>query len=429
MNKIEIEDDIILPVGKIINDILRSIKSYKKGKIVLLKEKQVLQWIFDDKSFLPTEKKDLKNIEDEWGRKMLKLKRPDLTLKKQWTNKFGEHIAEELYEILGKNPKSATKMNHLVPDLETDDYIVEVKTQTYYTSGTAGEKILGTPFKYRDVPELYKKPLLIVCVGGAEKICKENYGILSKNKDENASKILDFYKSMGIEYRGITDILKTLIKPPKAKRKSEIIEKCKKLDIKIKNSSNNEMSIKCPNDVISGSSINKDKRHELFGQVAGGSGSRSPENFQRSKIVEGTGTECGKSNMRINLRKNTLNEISHPNKKNNGFDYTEDFDGVQTVNNKKIYINLKCIVGKGGAQTRSLREVYWFIEGQLNVLKNTNDDVYFVNILDGDEAHSCMSKFEYIFELPEFSSVKKNIYIGDLKGYFEWFKNTFFPHL
>jgi hypothetical protein len=122
-----------------------------------------------------------------------------------------------------------------------------------------------------------------------------------------------------------------------------------------------------------------------------------------------------------------LNEISHPNKKNNGFDYTEDFDGVQTVNNKNIYINLKCIVGKGGAQTRSLREVYWFIEGQLNVLKNTNDDV--VNILDGDEAHSCMSKFEYIFELPEFSSVKKNIYIGDLKGYFEWFKNTFFPHL
>jgi hypothetical protein len=60
---------------------------------------------------------------------------------------------------------------------------------------------------------------------------------------------------MDIEYRGITDILKTLIKPPKAKRKSEIIEKFKKLDIKIKNSSNNEMSVKCPaNDVISGSS-------------------------------------------------------------------------------------------------------------------------------------------------------------------------------
>ena len=215
--------------------------------------------------------------------------------------------------------------------------------------------------------------------------------------------------------------IKGLIKPPNkfisvSKCKSEIIEKCKNLgvsfiktDIKKRNFSN-EMRVVCPNDVISGSSITKDKRHELFGKVAGGSGSRNPEDFQRSKIIEGTGFECNKTNVRINLRKNTLNEISHPNKNNDGFDYSEDFDGVQCVNNKKIYINLKCIVGKGGAQTRSLREVYWFIEGQLNILKNVND-VYFVNILDGDEAHSCMSKFEYILELPEFSSVKQNISI------------------
>ena len=186
MNEIEIEDEIILPTGKIINDILKSIKGFKG--IVLLKQKQVLQWIFDDKSFLPkTDKRNLKNVEDEWGKKMLKLKRPDLKLDGQWTNKFGEHIAEESYEILGKNPKSAIKMTNLMPDLETDDYIVEVKTQTYFTSGTAGEKILGTPFKYRNVPVLYKKPLLIMCIGGAEKMCKENYGILCKNKDERYS--------------------------------------------------------------------------------------------------------------------------------------------------------------------------------------------------------------------------------------------------
>ncbi len=208
---IEIEDEIILPTGKIINDILKNIKGFKG--IVLLKQKQVLQWIFDDKSFLPkTEKRNLKNVEDEWGKKMLKLKRPDLKLDGQWTNKFGEHIAEELYEILGKNPKSVIKMTNLMPDLETDDYIVEVKTQTYFTSGTAGEKILGTPFKYRNVPVLYKKPLLIMCIGGAEKMCKENYGILCKNKDERASEFIDFYKSMGIEYIGITDILKTIKK-------------------------------------------------------------------------------------------------------------------------------------------------------------------------------------------------------------------------
>ena len=209
---IEIEDEIILPTGKIINDILKSIKKHRGDSIILLKQKQVLQWIFDDKSFLPkTEKKNLKNVEDEWGKKMLKLKRPDLKLEGQWTNKFGEHIAEELYELLHKNPKTPKKMKKFMPDLETDDNIVEVKTQTYYTEGTAGEKILGTPFKYREIPELYKKPLLIVCIGGAEKMCKENYGILSKNKDERACKFIDFYKSMDIEYIGITDILITWI--------------------------------------------------------------------------------------------------------------------------------------------------------------------------------------------------------------------------
>ena len=215
---IEIEEEIILPNPKVIlvNDILKTIKKHGGNNVILLKQKQVLQWIFDDKSFLPkTEKKNLKNVEDKWGKKMLKLKRPDLKLDGQWTNKFGEHIAEELYELLNKNPKTPKKMKKFMPDLETDDNIVEVKTQTYYTEGTAGEKILGTPFKYREIPELYKKPLLIVCIGGAEKMCKENYGILAENKDERASKFLDFYKTMGIEYIGITDILGRLSSPIK----------------------------------------------------------------------------------------------------------------------------------------------------------------------------------------------------------------------
>jgi hypothetical protein len=28
--------------------------------------------------------------------------------------------------------------------------------------------------------------------------------------------------------------------------------------------------------------------------------------------------------------------------------------------------------------------------------------------------------FAYLLELPEFASVKKNVYVGDLKGYFDW---------
>ena len=186
-------------------------------------------------------------------------------------------------------------------------------------------------------------------------------------------------------------------------------------------------NITCPADVIDGHLITKDKRQEHFGQVAGGAGSTKPEEYQRKKIIEGTGSPCPKTNIRINLRTNTLKDISNPNSSkntlNDGFDYSEDFDGIQTIGSKKIYINLKCIVGKGGAQTRSLREVYWFIEGQLKSLAH-NTDTYFANILDGDEPHACMSKFNYLLSLAEYADVKKNIYIGDLKGYFGWLIQT-----
>jgi hypothetical protein len=177
----------------------------------------------------------------------------------------------------------------------------------------------------------------------------------------------------------------------------------------------------CPEGVIAGCLLTKEKRQELFGRVAGGSGSTRMEKFQREKIIEGTGFECTKTNTRINLRTNTLKDISHPNTSVDGFDYSEDFDGRQLINENTIYIDLKCVVGKGGAQTRSLREVYWFIQGQLNVLKTTKN-VYFANILDGDESNSCMPKFEYIASLPEFEDVRSRLYVGDLKGYFAWVK-------
>jgi hypothetical protein len=178
--------------------------------------------------------------------------------------------------------------------------------------------------------------------------------------------------------------------------------------------------------VTAGSLITKEKRLALFGNVAGGAGSREPENFQRQKIVDGTGIACPKTNIRINLSTNILTNISRPNTKIDGFDYSEDFDGKQSVKGNDVYINLKCIVGKGGVQTRSLREVYWFVKGQLKSLKkNPKENVYFANILDGDEAHSTMSKFEYLLNLPKFNQVKERVYVGDLRGYFNWFEKVF----
>jgi hypothetical protein len=179
--------------------------------------------------------------------------------------------------------------------------------------------------------------------------------------------------------------------------------------------------IRCPDGVLAGALITKEGRHDQFGTIAGGAGSRKPEEFQRAMVVEGTGAPCAKTHMRINLRTNRLREVAHPNTERDGFDYSEDFDGVQRIGGKTVYLNFKCIVGKGGSQTRSLREVYWFVEGQLKyALSAATEPVYFANILDGDEAHAVMPKFAYILGLPEFESVRGRVYVGDLRGYFAW---------
>jgi hypothetical protein len=180
-------------------------------------------------------------------------------------------------------------------------------------------------------------------------------------------------------------------------------------------------TIHCPADIICGALITKEKRQEVYGTVAGGSGSMGPEKYQRAKITEGTGVACGKTNMRINYRTKSLRDIAQPNKLRDGFDYTEDFDGVQLFGSTRILLNFKSIVGAGGAQTRSLREVYHFVQAQLDVLAaGAAPDTLFANILDGDEAASVLDKFQYLLSLPVHATHASKIYVGDLKGYFPW---------
>jgi hypothetical protein len=218
--KINIKNIQQLKEMSIIDRIYEFVCLIQDERIFLLKNKNVIMWLFGDLSFLsPIEKKNktldvkkYKILEDKWGQDTLKYRRPDLKLDKQWTNKFGEHLCEELYIILKKNICKPIKKYNYQPDFEIDDEIIEVKTGTYYTAGTAGEKILGCPFKYSEIPDLYLKPLKILCIGGAEKICREQYGNLPGEKCSLKKKeYLDFFKKNKIEYIGATDILKTLI--------------------------------------------------------------------------------------------------------------------------------------------------------------------------------------------------------------------------
>ena len=196
------------------------ISSNMNPMIILLRRKEVVQWIFGDLSFLPCiEKKNktvdeskYKLLEDKWGQDILKIIRPDLKLDKQWTNRFGEYLCQEIYTLMGKDVYKPMKKEHYQPDCEIDTNIIEVKTGTFHTSGTAGEKILGCPFKYAEIPDLYSKPLTILCIGGAEKVCREQYGNLAGSKCSIQKKrFLDFFKENKIEYIGATDVLTSLL--------------------------------------------------------------------------------------------------------------------------------------------------------------------------------------------------------------------------
>ena len=92
---------------QLIENVCKMIASNPAADIVLLRQKQVIQWLFGDLSFLPeiqkknktTDEKIYKVLEDKWGQDMLRVRRPDLKLDKQWTNKFGEHLCEEIFTL------------------------------------------------------------------------------------------------------------------------------------------------------------------------------------------------------------------------------------------------------------------------------------------------------------------------------------------
>jgi hypothetical protein len=189
------------------------------SRIVLLRNPEVVLWLLGDLSFLPEiEKKNktadnlkYKVLEDKWGQEQQKRIRPDLDSRGQWTTVVGEQIGRELFLLVGKDVRKPANKNGYEPDLETNDELVEVKTQTFYTAGTAGEKILGVPFKYAEIPELYGKPLKILCIGGAERASRENYGNLPGPKcTPPKQKMLDAWRECGIEYMAASDILRSL---------------------------------------------------------------------------------------------------------------------------------------------------------------------------------------------------------------------------
>ena len=142
------------------------------------------------------------------------------------------------------------------------------------------------------------------------------------------------------------------------------------------------------------------------------------EKYQIKLLQKIIGQELDKTNERLNIKTYVMSDKRNPMINSDGFEWTENFDGKIKRNDKTIRFNLKMVCDNGGAQTRTLREVYHFIECQLEyILQNNSTNEYFVNVLDGGTSHKNMDKFMYLLNKNRYINIVKYLYIGDLHDF------------
>jgi hypothetical protein len=121
---------------------------------------------------------------------------------------------------------------------------------------------------------------------------------------------------------------------------------------------------------------------------------------------------------RINMENYEITNNKNPMIHDDGYEWSENFDGKICLHNNTYYFNLKFICDSGGAQTRSLREVYHFIKYQMeHLIKFNRNNIYFINILDGDTSFKNMDKFEYLINKEKYRDILKYIFIGCLSDF------------
>ena len=152
----------------------------------ILNNELVIKWILVDKYFLNINRKDEFKFGNDINKKYFNAKKDT----NQWTTYFSEHLVFEILKKNNENPRRPKKINSLLPDWETNNYIYEVKSRSYSTTGTIGEKILGVPYKYSDIPILYKKPLRIILFGYQEYEAINKFNLFNP-KSENKKKIIN----------------------------------------------------------------------------------------------------------------------------------------------------------------------------------------------------------------------------------------------
>ena len=130
----------------------------------------------------------------------------------QWTTLLGEKLVYDVLQLRGESPRKVVRKNGFEPDWETDEYMYEVKTSNWWVSGTAGEKVYGTFIKYQNIPDLYGKPLRIVCVANQEDeltIGKTRY--FGENITPKTKQVLELANSWGIQYMRFSELVSPIL--------------------------------------------------------------------------------------------------------------------------------------------------------------------------------------------------------------------------
>jgi len=152
------------------------------------------------------QREQAKQSEKLWGNKII-----GQTNNGQWTTLLGEKLVYDVLKLRGENPRKVIKKEGFQPDWETDEFMYEVKTSNWWVEGTAGEKVLGTFIKYQDIPELYGKPLKIVCVAYQEYELEFGKTKYFGNKSKKTQQILDLAESWNIEYIRFRDLVSPIL--------------------------------------------------------------------------------------------------------------------------------------------------------------------------------------------------------------------------
>jgi hypothetical protein len=201
-----------------INNINISKLSYSITQIIEISEwcrQDIFQYIINyekrgKKGGVTPNTKELKaRKEHNWGNYYRHIITKDNKFTTNWTTCVGENFVKDILILLGHTQviKPNKRRGHQ-PDLMTNKGVFEVKSRTWGTSGTAGEKIYGVPWKYSEVPRLFGKPLYIVLVAAQEERdgAEELFSLLTPDKLE----FMNFYKKMNIQFVKLSDILKLL---------------------------------------------------------------------------------------------------------------------------------------------------------------------------------------------------------------------------